>query len=103
MKLLGKALPVVIQTEAEYLQLLDATRELMEKEEEDLTQEETRLLELLGVLVEEYEDRVSRFRIPRSGPGPVTRFSNPRRASARFQKSRADALRKLKLAPHQGY
>lgn len=57
-ELLGKALPVVIHTEREYQRMLHATRELMEKPEEDLTGEETRLLELLGVLVEEYEDRV---------------------------------------------
>ncbi|MCC6587297.1 MAG: transcriptional regulator [Bryobacterales bacterium] len=56
--LLGKALPVVIRTEAEYQRLLDATRDLIERPEDALTEEESRLLELLGVLVEEYEDRI---------------------------------------------
>ena len=57
-KLLGAALPVVIQTEEEYQRLLAATRELVEQPEQELSEEEGRLLQLLSVLVEEYEDRV---------------------------------------------
>src|SRR5688572_12724971 len=57
-QLLGRALPVVIQSDDEYRRLLDSTRELMEQPEADLSEEENRLLELLGVLIEEYEDRV---------------------------------------------
>jgi Predicted transcription regulator containing HTH domain len=57
-KLLDRALPVVIQTEEEYDRLLAAAGELTEKPEDELTEEEGRLLELLSMLVEEYEDRV---------------------------------------------
>ena len=56
-KLLGKTQPVVIETEAEYHGLLDAARELMEKDEQKLTPEESRVLKLLTILIEEYEDR----------------------------------------------
>jgi HTH-type transcriptional regulator / antitoxin HigA len=57
-RLLGEALPVVIRTEQEYRRLLHITKQLMEKPEERITEEEGRLLELLSVLVEEYEDRM---------------------------------------------
>jgi HTH-type transcriptional regulator/antitoxin HigA len=57
-KLLGNALPVVIQTAKEYKRLLRAAEALMEKPEEEMTEEEGRLLELLSVLIEAYEDRV---------------------------------------------
>ncbi|MBZ5624599.1 MAG: transcriptional regulator [Acidobacteriia bacterium] len=57
-RLLGQALPVVIQTEDEYARMLAAVRELMDKGENQLSEEEGRLVELLAVLVEEYEDRV---------------------------------------------
>jgi HTH-type transcriptional regulator/antitoxin HigA len=57
-KLLDKTLPVIIQTEEEYERLLAAVAGLMEKPEAAITEEEGRLLELLGMLVEEYEDRV---------------------------------------------
>jgi hypothetical protein len=53
-RLLGEALPVVVRTEREYRRLLRSTEQLMEKPEETITEEEGRLLELLGVLVEEY-------------------------------------------------
>lgn len=65
-KLLAEALPVVIQTGEEYHRLLHAARELIEKPEEDLTAEEARLLDLLGVLIEEYEDRA--HPLPRAKP-----------------------------------
>jgi hypothetical protein len=57
-KLLAEALPVVIRTEAKYKRLLKIARGLMEKPEEEITEEEGRLLELLAVLIETYEDRV---------------------------------------------
>jgi hypothetical protein len=57
-KLLGNALPVVIRTEAEYERLLHVAKALTEKPEEESTEEEGRLLELLSVLIEGYEDRV---------------------------------------------
>jgi len=65
-KLLGKTLPVVIRTEEEYQRLLAAAKEMMEQPEQEITEEEGRLLELLGVLIEEYEDRV--HPLPRTAP-----------------------------------
>src|SRR5258708_2726313 len=56
-KLLAETLPVVIRTKAEYDRLLAAVRVLMEKPEEQITEEEGRLLEVLSLLIEEYEDR----------------------------------------------
>jgi HTH-type transcriptional regulator/antitoxin HigA len=56
-KLLGKVLPVVIHTEEDYQRMLGALAELMEKPELEITEEEGRVLELLGILIEEYEDR----------------------------------------------
>ncbi len=56
--LLGKTMPAVIKTEGEYRRTMAAIEELMEKPEEDLSVEEGRLLELLAMLAEEYEDRV---------------------------------------------
>lgn len=57
-KLLGESLPVLIRTEAEYCRLLRAAETLMDKPEEQITEEEGRLLELLAMVIEEYEDRV---------------------------------------------
>ena len=59
LKLLGSTLPVVIQRKEEYHRLIGAVEVLMERPEEDLSEEEGRLLELLGLLVEEYQDRVN--------------------------------------------
>jgi HTH-type transcriptional regulator/antitoxin HigA len=57
-ELLDETLPVVIRTGEEYKRLLGAAAELMEKPEAAITEEEGRLLEMLGMLIEEYEDRV---------------------------------------------
>lgn len=57
-KLLGEVLPVVIQSDEEYRRLLHALEQMMVLPEEEITEEEGRLLELLSVLVEDYEDRV---------------------------------------------
>ena len=56
-KLLDETLPVVIRTEAEYRRLLTAAAALMEKPEDAISEEEGRLLELLSILIEEYENR----------------------------------------------
>jgi HTH-type transcriptional regulator / antitoxin HigA len=56
-KLLEETLPVAIHTEKEYRRLLTAAAELMEKPDAELTEAEGRLLELLGILIEEYEAR----------------------------------------------
>jgi HTH-type transcriptional regulator/antitoxin HigA len=56
-KLLDEALPVAIRTEEEYHRLLAAAAALMEKPENEISEEEGRLLELLSILIEEYENR----------------------------------------------
>jgi len=63
-KLIGQALPVVVRTDAEYRRLLAIVEQIMEKPEEEIVEEEGRLLELLGVLIEDYEGRAN--------PLPVT-------------------------------
>ncbi len=65
-QLLGEMLPVVIHTGTEYRRLLRAAAQLMEKPEEEIGAEEGRLLEMLTVLIEEYEDR--RHPLPRTEP-----------------------------------
>lgn len=54
-KLLSQTLPCVIRTEDEYEQMLKKVHRLTNKGEEKLSPEETRLLELMSVLVEDYE------------------------------------------------
>ena len=56
-KLLDETLPVVIRTEMEYRRLLATAGALMEKPEDGISEEEGRFLELLSMLIEEYEDR----------------------------------------------
>jgi HTH-type transcriptional regulator/antitoxin HigA len=65
-ELLGETLPVVIHTDTEYRRLLRAAAQLMEKPEEQIGPEEGRLLEMLAMLIEEYEDR--RHPLPRTEP-----------------------------------
>ena len=55
-RLLTKALPVKSETEAEYDRLLEQTQHLMERDEAELSPEESRLLDLLTELIERYED-----------------------------------------------
>ena len=56
-KLLDATLPVVIRTEAEHHRLLTTAGAIMEKPEDEISEEEGRLLELLSILIEEYENR----------------------------------------------
>jgi HTH-type transcriptional regulator / antitoxin HigA len=70
-KLLGETLPVVIRNEKEYRRLLGAAKRLMETPDENLAPEEGRLLELLGVLIEEYEDRI--HPLPKAEPHEMLR------------------------------
>ena len=56
-ELLDAALPVAIRTEAEYHRLLGAAAALMEKPDDAISEEEGRLLELLSILIDEYENR----------------------------------------------
>ncbi len=56
-KLLDEALPVAIRTEEEYQRLLSSAAALMERPEDELSEEEGRLLEMLSILIDEYENR----------------------------------------------
>ena len=56
-ELLDITLPVVIRTKEEHKRLLSAAAALMEKPEDEISEEEGRFLELLSVLIEEYENR----------------------------------------------
>ena len=56
-KLLDETLPVAIRTEEEYHRLLATAAALMEKPEGEISEEEGRLLELLSIVIEEYENR----------------------------------------------
>ena len=71
-RLLDKALPVVIRSQTEYRRLMMAAEELIEKPEEKLTAEEGRLLELLSMLLEDYEDRV--HPLPKTNPGKMLAY-----------------------------
>ena len=56
-RLLAKTGPRVIETEQEHKRLLGQVRELMERDEEALSTEEARLLDLLVGLIEQYEEK----------------------------------------------
>lgn len=56
-KLLMKTLPGVIETEKENEQALAVVERLMDKGEEHLSPEEDRLVRLLVILIEDFEDK----------------------------------------------
>ena len=55
-RLLSKALPVKIRTEAEYDRLNAIIRELVDRDEEGLSPEEERLVDLLSDLIQQYDE-----------------------------------------------
>ena len=55
-RLLSKALPVKIRTEAEYDRLNAIIRELVDRDEEELSPEEERLVDLLSDLIQQYDE-----------------------------------------------
>ncbi len=65
-KLLDATLPVAIRTEEEYHRLLAAAAALMDKQEDEMSEEEGRFLELLSILIDEYENRA--HPLPRAKP-----------------------------------
>ena len=65
-KLLDVTLPVAIRTEEEYHRLLGAAAALMDKPEDEMSEEEGRLLELLSILIDEYENRA--HPLPKANP-----------------------------------
>ncbi|HBY62088.1 MAG TPA: transcriptional regulator, partial [Solibacterales bacterium] len=70
--MLAKVQPLVIRSEREYRRLMQVVEELMERTEADLPEEEGRLLELLSMLLEEYEDRVRP--LPKTDPGKMLAY-----------------------------
>ena len=56
-RLLARVVPRIPQTEEEYQSLVGQIAQLMEQDEENLSVEETRLLALLALVVENYEQR----------------------------------------------
>ena len=71
-QLLGETLPVIIHTKTEYQRLLQATAHLMEKPEDEIGEEEGRLLEMLSVLIEEYEGRM--HPLPKTEPHKMLNY-----------------------------
>ena len=65
-ELLAQTRPAAIHGETEYRNRLRLVRELMEKPDGEITPAEGRLIELLGILIEEYEDRV--HPLPKGAP-----------------------------------
>jgi HTH-type transcriptional regulator/antitoxin HigA len=65
-KLLEEALAVAIRTEEEYYRQLRAATDLMETPEDEISEAKGRLLELLSILIEEYENRA--HRLPKARP-----------------------------------
>ena len=54
-KLLAKVQPHAIKSEKEYDRLVAEVGRLMERGEENLSPEETSLLEMMSILIEEYD------------------------------------------------
>ena len=71
-KLLDVTLPVAIRTEEEYHRLLGAAAALMDKPEAQMSEEEGRLLELLSILIDEYETRA--HPLPKAKPHKMLAF-----------------------------
>lgn len=71
-ELLDETMPVVIRTEQEYHRLLRVSAQLMEKAESTITEEEGRLLEMLSMLIEDYEDRV--HPLPKAEPHKMLNY-----------------------------
>ncbi|MCX6588611.1 MAG: hypothetical protein NTX13_18755 [Acidobacteria bacterium] len=67
-ELLDVTLPVAIRTPEDYGRLLGAAAMLMEKPETEISEGEGRLLEMLSILIDEYENRAPPYqRLNRTG------------------------------------
>jgi HTH-type transcriptional regulator/antitoxin HigA len=71
-RLVAKAAPLVIETEAEFERADEEVGRLLRKGYDNLSVEEQRLLALLSRLIEDYEDRT--FPVPDSPPHQTLRF-----------------------------
>ncbi len=65
-RLLSRTLPTRITNDTDYERLLTEAEHLMDKEEEELTLEESTLLDLLVTLIEQYEEQ--RYPIAQASP-----------------------------------
>lgn len=70
-RLLDSTMPVAIQSEDEYERMLASAKQLMGKGE-NLREEEGRLLKLLAVLIEDYEQR--NYPLPKVPRNEMVRF-----------------------------
>lgn len=71
-RLVARAAPLVIETDAEYQRVDAEIGRLLKKGYDQLSVEERRLLALLSRLIEDYEDRT--FPVPTSAPHETLRF-----------------------------
>ena len=71
-RLLATTLPVAIETEEENERMLAKVSQLMTKGEENLSPEERRLLKLMAILVEDFEERA--YPTPEPTPREMLRF-----------------------------
>ncbi len=71
-RLLVEALPVVIASEAEYERVVSLMNKLAVIPESRITPEQSRLLDLLTLLVEKYDDE--HYQIPDAAPHEVIQF-----------------------------
>lgn len=71
-RLLARALPAAIKTEEENERMLAEVSRLMAKGEERITPEESRLLELMAILIEGFERE--HYAIPEATPHEMLRF-----------------------------
>jgi HTH-type transcriptional regulator/antitoxin HigA len=68
--LLGRTMPVAIQSDAEHQRMLAATTHLIQKGD-DLSLEEGRLMKLLAILIQHYEQQ--RYALPQMEPREMLR------------------------------
>lgn len=71
-RLLAKVLPVKVETVEEYDRLVAATEKLMEKDEDSLSPEEERLLDLLADLIERYGE--THYPLPQTKPHEMLHY-----------------------------
>jgi HTH-type transcriptional regulator/antitoxin HigA len=65
-------MPVVIESDDEYQRMLGALEALMDKDDDAMSPEDGRLLTLLAMLIEEYEDR--NIPLPRAEPHKMVKY-----------------------------
>ena len=71
-KLLEKTQPQPIHSDQDYDRMIEKIAALMERDEENLSAEETSLLEMMSILVERYEQE--RYPLEPSKPGEMIQF-----------------------------